>query len=380
MKFRDFLSLIILSSLLLSCSPNEGKKENSLQTSNEWELQILDSIKVDYLGTVGGADFNNGTGVIFNFKENKLIKFDEDGNILYENSYPVEGPGKIYYPTQIKILENGEILAASFIGWMYKMNSDLSFEKEIKLEFLTEAKDGGGLLKNLDIWNDKIITYYPGRDGTNPYDPHFIRDHFLLEKVDPVTETSEPIIQIPNTSRYSTDKYYERPFIQFVVLQNHLYLTLENEPLVHVYDLSKNNEYLHTFNFEPSKFLDNGEHSKPYEYISFSKMLDGSIQQFFPTQEGIFVLYTEGISEEIYAQYELKKPENFPQHKDHQRQIIKIINPDSTLSNEIDVPYSIGRILNIESLSEPFYALRNDEFLGEEQDYLTFYKLQLVQK
>jgi hypothetical protein len=248
------------------------------------------------------------------------------------------------------------------------------------LEFPTEAKDGGGLLKNLDVWNGKIISYYPGRDGANPYDPYFLRDHFLLEKIDAETGTSEPIIRIPKSSRYSTDKYYERPFLQFVILKNNLYLTLENEPLVHVYDLSRNNEYLHTYDLEPSKFLDNGEHSKPYEYISFSKMLDGSIQQLFPTEEGIFVLYTEGISEEIYQQNELKEPVNFPLHKVFQRQVIKIINTDSTLSNEIDVPYSIGRILNIESLSEPFYALRDDDYIGEEKDFLTFYKLKLVQK
>jgi hypothetical protein len=368
-----------LALVLFSCGETD-KSVLKNEFSNEWELVILDSIQVDYMGTVDGGDFHNGTGVIFNFKENKLIKFNEDGKILHEQSYPFEGPGKIHYPTQIKIQDNGKILASSFIGWLYEMNSDLSFEKEIKLEFPTEAKDGGGLLKNLDFWNSKIITYYPGRDGANPYDPHFIRDHFLLEKVDPITETSEPIIRIPNTSRYSTDKYFERPFIHFVILQNYLYLTLENEPMVHVYDLSENNEYLHTFHFEPTKFMDNGEHSKPYEYISFRKMRDGNIQQFFPTKQGILILSTEGISEDIYFQYDLKKPENFPQHKDHQRQILKIINQDSTLSNEIDVPYSIGRILNIESLSEPFFALRNDEYLGEEQDYITFYKLQLIQK
>ena len=376
---RKYLLLVFLVSVF-SCSSSETKNEYTEGLSNEWELKILDSIQVDYLGTVDGGDFNNGAGVIFNFKENKLIKFDETGKILYEETYPKEGPGKIQYPTQIKILDDGSIIAASFVGWLYEMNEDLTFKREIKLEFPTEAKDGGGLLKNLDFWNGKIISFYPGRDGANPYDPHFFRDHFLLEKIDPETETSEPIIRIPNTSRYSTDKYYERPFLQFVILKNHLYLTLENEPMVHVYDLSQNNEFLHTFNFEPSKFLDNGEHSKPYEYISRNKMRDASIEQFFPTEEGIFVFYTEGISEEIYQQNDLKDPKNFPLHKNFQRQIIKIINPDSTLSNEIDVPYTIGRILNIKSLSEPFYALRNDEYLGEEQEYITFYKLQLKRK
>ena len=372
-----FTCLILLA---FACSSPKNKTENQSNSSNEWEMQILDSIQVDYLGTVDGGDYRNGVGVIFNFKQNKLIKFDSTGKILNEQSYPTDGPEKLQYPTQIKIREEGDILTASFIGWLYEINPDLSFKKEIKLEFPTEAKDGGGLLKNLDVWNGKIISYYPGRDGANPYDPHFFRDHFLLEKIDPETQTSEPIIQIPETSRYSSDKYYERPFLQFVILDSLLYLTLENEHLVHVYDLSKENEFLRTYDFKPSKFLDNGEHSKPYEYISFSKMLDGSIQQFFPTDQGTMVLYTEGISEDIWLQYELKKRENFPLHKSFQRQIIKIINPDSSLSNEIDLSYRIGRILNIESLSKPFYALRNDDYIGEEQDYLTFYKLKLVQK
>ncbi|MBN3584500.1 hypothetical protein JYB64_19065 [Algoriphagus aestuarii] len=378
MNYNHIFNLAIILTVF-SCSAPTNKETKSI-SSNEWELEVLDSIQVDYLGTVDGGDFHNGTGVIFNFKENKLIKFDETGKILFEESYPKEGPSKIQYPTQIKILDDGSVIAASFMGWLYEINKDLTFEREIKLEFPTEAKDGGGLLKNLDVWNGKIISYYPGRDGANPYDPHFFRDHFLLEKIDAETETSEPMIRIPNSSRYSTDKYYERPFLQFVVLKNYLYLTLENEPLVHVYDLSQNNEYLHTFNFEPTKFLDNGEHSKPYEYISYTKMRDASIEQFFPTEEGIFVLYTEGISEDIYQQNDLKDPKNFPIHKNFQRQIIKIINPDSTLSNEIDVPYSIGRILNITSLSKPFYALRNDEYIGEEKEYITFYKLQLKRK
>jgi hypothetical protein len=376
---KGLFLLIIPFVLVFACGKNkESSQEKSIST--EWELVILDSIQLDHLGTVGGADFKNGIGVLYDFKENKLIKFDDSGKILHEQPYPTEGPSKVQYPTQIKILQEGNIVAASFIGWLYEINPDLSFKREIKLEFPTEAKDGGGLLKNLDVWNGKIISYYPGRDGANPYDPYFLRDHFLLEKIDAETGTSEPIIRIPKSSRYSTDKYYERPFLQFVILKNNLYLTLENEPLVHVYDLSRNNEYLHTYDLEPSKFLDNGEHSKPYEYISFSKMLDGSIQQLFPTEEGIFVLYTEGISEEIYQQNELKEPVNFPLHKVFQRQVIKIINTDSTLSNEIDVPYSIGRILNIESLSEPFYALRDDDYIGEEKDFLTFYKLKLVQK
>ncbi|WP_009032821.1 hypothetical protein [Indibacter alkaliphilus] len=63
-----------------------------------------------------------------------------------------------------------------------------------------------------------------------------------------------------------------------------------------------------------------------------------------------------------------------------QNKVMKIVLQDSTLSNEIVVPYKIGAILNIEAWDKPFYAVRDDDFLGEEQDYITFYKLHLQRK
>jgi hypothetical protein len=377
MKIR-ILVVLFLFFLLQACSSN---KESDLESfSNEWELVILDSIQVDYLGTVDGGDFRNGKGVFFNFQENKLIEFDSTGKISYEMTCPKDGPGKVEYPTQLRYTAEGRLFAASFMGWLYELNSDLSLKQEIKLPFPSQAMDGGGLLRNLEYWNDSLISYYPGRDGANPYDPHFFRDHFLLEKIDPRTGGSEPIIKTPNTSRYSSDKYFERPWVQFGISGNMLHLALSNEPMVHTYDLSHGGEYLKTVYFQPYKFLDNGEHQEKYQYISGTRMLDGHIRQLFVTKKGVAVFYTEGIDEDVFLKNELNIPKNFPKYKDFQKQILKIIFQDSILSNEINVPYSIGRIMNIEELDKPFYALRDDDYLGEEQDYITFYKLKLVKK
>ncbi|MBI0397933.1 hypothetical protein [Cyclobacterium marinum] len=377
MRFK-YIAIFILSISQIACSE---KKVSDLEPfSNEWELVILDSIQVDYLGTVGGGDFRNGKGVFYHFKENKLIEFDSSGRILNETSYPKDGPEKVQYPTQLKYTEDGRLFAASFIGWLYELNIDLSLKQEIKLSFLSQANDGGGFIRNLEFWNDSLISYYPGRNGANPYGPHFIRDHFLLEKIDPKTGGSVPVIKIPSTSRYSSDKYYERPWLQFGISGNRLHLALSNEPLFHIYDLTDGEPYLNTVDFKPSKFLDNGEHQEKHQYISGRRMLDGRIRQFFVTDKGTVVFYEEGIEEDIFIQNELKLRKNFPKYKDFQNQVLKIIIQDSILSNEIIVPYNIGSILNIEKLDKPFYALRNDEFIGEEQDFITFYKLQLEKK
>ncbi|MCH7412940.1 hypothetical protein MM213_05570 [Belliella sp. R4-6] len=377
MKYR-ILAVLFVCVLLLACS---SEKEADLESfPNNWELVILDSIQVDYLGTVDGGDFRNGKGVFFNFQENKLIEFESSGEISHETSYPTDGPGKVQYPTQLRYSKEGSLFAASFMGWLYELNMDLTLKQEIKLPFPSEAKDGGGLLRNLEYWNDSLISFYPGRDGANPYDPHFFRDHFLLEKIDPKTGGSLPIIKTPSTSRYSTDKYYERPWVQFGIFDNILHLVLSNETMIHTYDLSTGGEYLNTIDFQPSKFMDNGEHSEKYQYISGTKMLDGRVRQLFVTDKGVVITYTEGIDEDTFIQNELNNPKNFPKYKDFQNQILKIISPEGLLSNEINVPYRIGRIMNIESVDKPFYAVRDDEYLEEEQDFVTFYKLQLVNK
>ncbi|AKP53737.1 hypothetical protein [Cyclobacterium amurskyense] len=377
MRFT-YLAAIILFLSQIACSE---KKVSDLEPfSNEWELVILDSIQVDYLGTVDGGDFRQGKGVFYNFEENKLVAFDSSGKISYEISYPKEGPEKVQYPTQLKYTEDGRLFAASYMGWLYELNTNLTLKQEIKLSFLSQSQDGGGFIKNLEYYNDSLISFYPGRDGANPYEPHFIRDNFLLEKIDPKTGGSVPLIRIPSTSRYSSDKYYERPWLQFGISGNRLHLALSNEPLFHIYDLTDGEPYLNTVDFKPSKFLDNGEHQEKHQYISGRRMLDGRIRQFFVTDKGTVVFYEEGIEEDIFIQNELKLRKNFPKYKDFQNQVLKIIIQDSILSNEIIVPYNIGSILNIEKLDKPFYALRNDEFIGEEQDFITFYKLQLEKK
>jgi len=366
--------------LAFACSAPKSESENQSTNSNEWELQIVDSIQVDYLGTVNGGEFRNGKGVIFDFKTNGLIEFDETGEILNQQSYPKEGPGAVLYPTSQRYSNFGKLFGMSFMSWLYEFNSDLTLKREITLPFPTESHDGSSFARTLELYKDELILWYPGRDGVNPYDPFFFRDNYLLEKVNLETGEAEPIIRIAPTSRYASDKYYERTHVSFGIVDDHLNLVLSNEPKIYIYDLSKDGEYVETLEFNPSKFLDNGEHSQEYEYISGSKMLNGRVQSFFANREGLAVIYTEGIDEDIFAQNELKDPKNFPLYPEFQRRVLKIMDTDSVWSNEIVVPNYISEFLNIESLTKPFYALRNDDYIGEEQDYLTFYKLQLVQK
>jgi hypothetical protein len=111
---KELFLLIIPFVLVFACGENkESSQEKSI--SNEWELVILDSIQVDYLGSVNGGEFRNGKGVIFDFKTNSLIEFDETGKILNQQSNPKEGPGAVIYPTTLRYDEFGKLYGMSFL-------------------------------------------------------------------------------------------------------------------------------------------------------------------------------------------------------------------------------------------------------------------------
>jgi hypothetical protein len=73
--------LVIFILTIFACSEGDMDSLNNID-SNEWELVILDSIQLDYLGCVNQGDFRNGQGVFFNFQENKLNEFNSIGRIM----------------------------------------------------------------------------------------------------------------------------------------------------------------------------------------------------------------------------------------------------------------------------------------------------------
>jgi hypothetical protein len=92
------------------------------------------------------------------------------------------------------------------------------------------------------------------------------------------------------------------------------------------------------------------------------------------------VSYHGGIDGDTFVNNNLKERENFYRYPEFRKTYLKIYKNGYGWSNELIVPSKIKLILNIESVDKPFYALRDDDFLGEEQDYVTFYKLKLVNK
>ncbi|MGY6744753.1 MAG: hypothetical protein ACXIUQ_18605 [Cecembia sp.] len=118
----------------------------------------------------------------------------------------------------------------------------------------------------------------------------------------------------------------------------------------------------------------------PVTYQEMIRMYEASVYGIFTDAKNIILTYHGGIDEETFTINELKERENFYRYPEFLKNYLKIYNHELGWSNPIIIPAKIKLILNIESVDKPFYALRDDDFIGEEHDFLTFYKLQLRRK
>ncbi|MEP0710310.1 hypothetical protein [Algoriphagus sp.] len=378
MRSRYFLALVGITSFF-ACSSSENT-EKSVKTSKEWELQIVDSIQVDYLGRIWDANFKNGFGYLRDISSNSVVKFDTTGAIVAKQTYPEDGPGAVKWFSSTNISDQDDLYASTYTQKIHHFDKNLNLIEDLEMPFISESRGGRRNSKNITHWKNKFLLWYPGRDGISPYIDHFFRDYPLLELFDPETQMSDSLIRLPKTSKFHSDLFFNTPNVQFSVSGDLLYLALSNEELIHVYSLTEEGKWLESINFEPSNFnLIPGQKEK-VGHVSGNTMYEGGIEGVFASDDKVIVYYRSGIKEDIFKQNELKKPTNYYKYPDFNKQFLRIYNTKSGLSNEIEVPAFIDFILNIESLDKPFYALRHDEYLGEEQDFLTFYKLQLVQR
>lgn len=378
MIYRHILSAFLAYSFL-ACSPSKKSEKATTSTSNEWELQIVDSIQVDYLADVREGIFNDGIGIIKDIMSTALVKFDTTGKILAKKEYPKEGPGTVMWLSTLH-RHNAVIYGTSSFNDIYKFDFDLNPLGSLEMPFIGEARGGAYNRRNIVVWDGKILLWYPGRDGISPYIDHFYRDYPLLELYDLKTNDSKAVVRTPPTSKYSTDDFFNRPYLNFVIENDSLYLTFTNESQVHIYAMGDSIQWVRSMDFSPTDFkLIPGQKSE-VTYSQSMQMNEARIHGIYSDQSHIMVAYQGGIDSETFVNNDLKERENFYRYSQFRKDYLKIYQYGSGWSNEMIIPSKVKLLLNIESVDKPFYGLRDDEFIGEEQDYLTFYKLKLVQK
>jgi len=173
---------------------------------------------------------------------------------------------------------------------------------------------------------------------------------------------------------------FGRPEVSFTIQENELLLYFNNEPKIHLFDLLEGGAFIETIELDIPEFLEAPELKDQYERYNYERLVEGNILGIFSDQNLIITHYSTGVTEDIFLSNEFNKPEKFPKIIEFNNFFFKIYDREKGWSNKIPIPKKVDNIFAMESPVQPFFALRNDEYLGEEQEYITFYKLQLVQK
>lgn len=290
------------------------------------------------------------------------------------------GPGAVDWFSSTVISEQDELYASTYGKKIHRFDKNLNLLESLEMPFISESRGGRRNAKNINFWNDNLLLWYPGRDGISPYINYYFRDYSILELFDPKNQSSKAMVKVPETSKLHSDLFFDMPRVEFSVFGDTLYFALSNEELIHIHSLADSGKWIRSINFEPSLFHLIPGQKEPVGYVSGNTMYEAQVEGIYASKNVLIINYSSGISEDNFIGNKLNKPENYFRYPEFNKSFLRLYNPEMGLSNEIQIPSKIDFILNIESPDQSFYALRNDDFIGEEQEYLTFYKLRLRQK
>jgi hypothetical protein len=158
--------------------------------------------------------------------------------------------------------------------------------------------------------------------------------------------------------------FFNRPDLNFTIENDSLYLTFSNEPILHVYALGDSIIWERSIDINPIDFKLMPGQKTPVTYQEMTKMFEAKIHGIYSDSKHIMISYHGGIDGDTFVNNNLKERENFFRYPEFLNSYLKIYRFGYGWSNEILVPSKIDFILNIESVDQPFYALRDDDFLS----------------
>jgi hypothetical protein len=311
---KNIFRLIFMVVLISACNRKQ-EQEPPLTDNFYFELEIFDSIQVDLDDQLNSIDFAYDKGIAYGYQNRAMVVFDSTGRILAKTNFPEEGPGSVGHIIDIRRLENGDCFVYSFGNQLTLLSEELEIKRKFEMAFPPELRGAAYYRHLVDFKNDQAYLFYPGRDGGNPYSRDFYKKHHVLEKMDLSTGNSEPFLKVPDISKYHGDLTYEYPGVSISIREDLLYLILDTEPYIHIYDLA-GGELQTSLDFQPEKFLQK-EGSKEEYVSSYGEFMKGEIHNVFSLPEGVAVHYGEGIDQDIFQQEKLLEKENWYKQPDY---------------------------------------------------------------
>jgi hypothetical protein len=342
MKSLNYFYLIsVFTTLLIQAC--DFSKENS---EGQFDLVILDTLSVPFTGDIHAGAFSNNNGIIYNYKSGEYLKFDSLGNVLVRNTIPSQGKEGLFYVNSLKILDNGNILAKTIGGEIGLLDDQLQLVKKTVMPFQNGSLDLKRNQTSIEIYEDELVLFYPGRDNKSPYTIGYYKENHLLEMLNPNTGKAKPFLKLSPESKYQQDLHFEPPSGLISISGNSLYFVFNKEPLISRYNLGKDGIFEESIPLDSENFVQIKGQPLPLGNDG-SVIAEGEITNLYALKDGFAVAYFDGLA----------KSNNLTNRLPGKQ--LKIYKNESGWSKPIALPLNILFLLNFDGEDQSFYALIN---------------------
>ncbi|PZX53952.1 hypothetical protein LV84_03060 [Algoriphagus ratkowskyi] len=372
------LALIIILASVFSCT-SENSADNSAKSFN---LEIQDSIQVDYLGNLNVFDFDPESGLYLGLDSdvNDVVLFDEDGKSQPQFSVQTAKSNVITWVVGKGFLD-GKATLMDVRNGLFQFDTDGEVNRiEIPREHY--------YFNELSFSAYKLGTNYsyirPERDEAENKDQSAfykrIYESPLLEVLDSKTGDVSNTMEFPPGSIYEDGNYYGWMFPTIAKRDGKWYLHMRAERKYHVYE-EKEDEviYVKTVDLEIPDALDVVGVPIETPWLlnrQLAPNLFGRIESLYPLSDYTILIYTKGEKNETLNQYDTEKAEELRNFIDGIPRFAAVFDRnDSLLQKDIELPK--GLVFNgVYNSEDEIIALKNQNFFGAE-DKTSIYKLKI---
>jgi len=369
--------------LLAACS--QSFKESN--RSDGFHVAVVDSVQVDYLGNLFVMDYDPASGLYLsrNNSLDETVLFDDSGTIREQFTFQKDGPDAVFSANGFLLsLKEGKVVVMDHQKGILFFNSNGTFHKRIKVP--GEHFFIGGVSLPYYPLGDKLAYLRPERgeiDWENPADIFKgIYSSPLIEVLDTLSGTFQRTMDFPPNTVYEDGNYYHGIFPIIVKNGNEWILSLMAERKYHVY-LENGNELVYSRTVD----LDLNDAVNIKGAPNIDQMYEANLFNIFGrfyemyTHDGlILVVYSKGVKEEIAMPYDPEDREEWASLIQGIPRYLAVFDRDhQLLCKDLPLPQGIHLTPVINHQGE-FLAIKNQEFWGLEEDFVTVYKLKLSEK
>ncbi|AWW30284.1 hypothetical protein DN752_09200 [Echinicola strongylocentroti] len=376
MKNKLLIFPVLLVCSFFGCS---GGNNEIIGTSGTqaFHLEIVDSIRIDYLGDLEITDIHQETAEIlgFNFRTKDLVIFDQTGKIIEQFSRGGDRPNPINSMVSLGFYKGDKLLVANNNGMLAVFEKNGVHIEDIPLPFQIQYFNWTQRKKIYSLSDSLLLGQIAELKNFNGYEEYY------LNFIDLKTGELTPALSIPDSSKYSSGDYYFSLYPYITKMGDYLYMLLSNEPALHVYKLEGMNVgYVETIEFGGDEFVEviSSKDHEDFDFeMNFDQMQPGAVEGFFDVGDFLVAYFRKGIDATVYKEEFSDDPLLTMQMNPHYLAVFD--EEHKLLNNGVEVPLQVGFIQGVMPDGR-LLAKKNKYLLKEEEDFEMYYLMELIEE